>query len=104
MDEMRNIILCSIGNNVEGSKYGSQTYLDTVFDRHYDELYDSYFYYADTMWAPGMNFAMFMLTDGGSIFIYLVFSIYFMFKWDSMLMSHYCMLEGLDFGCYLTGD
>ena len=101
---MRNIILCSIGNNVEGSKYGSQEFLDNVFDRHWDDLYDNYFYYADTMWAPGMGFAMFLMTDGLSNGIYLAFSIYYMFKWDIMLRSSYCQLELLDFTCYLTDD
>ena len=103
-DEMRNIILCSIGNNVEDSKFGNQEYLDKVFDRHYDELYDIYFYYADTMWAPFMRVAMYILTDGFSQWLYLGLSVYYMFRWDATLKSHYCMLEGLDFSCYLTGD
>ena len=54
LDTMKEIIICSISNNVEGSKFGNDEFLKNVFQRHYDELYDDYFYYANTLWHPLM--------------------------------------------------
>lgn len=54
LEAMEHIILCAISNNVEGSRFGNTTYHTQVFKRHWDELYDGYFYYADMFWNPGM--------------------------------------------------